>query len=103
MEFFKKLISSNPDASSKRFMALVVTAVIIAIAFINLFTGKVIDEFIFKGLLTLAAMGWGAVSLENMGSVVNGLFSGRRESIPPPPPPVVKYKDDDDDLDHVKP
>lgn len=78
--FFGKLISNSPDASSKRLMALVLTAVVIAIAFINLYSGKTISEFIFKGIVELCAIGWGAVSVENIGTFVTNYMKKKDQN-----------------------
>ena len=78
--WFKNLVSNSPDASSKRLMALVVTFVVIAIAFINIFTGKVITDYIFHGLITLAAIGWGAVSVENIGQFVTNYMKKKTDN-----------------------
>ena len=75
--YIGKLLSSNPDASSKRLMGLVVMLVIIAIAFISLFTGKTIPDYMFKGLIGLDAIGWGAVAVENIGTFVQGIMKNK--------------------------
>jgi hypothetical protein len=75
--YIGKLLSNSPDASSKRIMALLVTMVIIAIAFINQFTGKTVPEYIFKGLVSLAAIGYGAISVENIGTFVQGIMKNK--------------------------
>ena len=77
IDYIKKLISTSPDVSSKRFMALIVTFVVIAIAFINIFSQRMISEYIFKGLVDLACIGWGAVSVENIGQVVSNYMNNK--------------------------
>jgi len=69
--FFLNLLSGTNETSSKRFIALICTGVIIIIAFANLFLGLTISEFIFNGILTIVLVGLGAVLGENIVSMIN--------------------------------
>lgn len=70
MSFFKKLFSSNPEVSSKRFIGLVTVLIIWLIALVNLFTGKTVTDYIFEGLIWLAAIGIAGISSEKFADIL---------------------------------
>jgi hypothetical protein len=65
-KFLKSLISENESVSSKRIVALLAVLTIEIIAFVNLFTGKSVQEFIFDGLIMLALGGLGITAVEKI-------------------------------------
>lgn len=69
-QFIRDLLSDKQDAlSSKRFIAIMFSFVIVIIALINLFFGKTIEEFIFWGLVTLIGSMAGASTLQNIKTI----------------------------------
>jgi hypothetical protein len=65
-KFLKSIISENESVSSKRVVALLAFLTIEIVAFVNLFTGKSIQEFIFDGLIMLALGGLGITAVEKI-------------------------------------
>jgi len=65
-KFLKSLISEDENVSSKRIVALLAVLTIEIIAFVNLFTGKSVQEFIFDGLIMLALGGLGITAVEKI-------------------------------------
>jgi hypothetical protein len=65
-KFLKSLISEDDSVSSKRIVALLAFLTIEIVAFVNLFTGKSIQEFIFDGLIMLALGGLGITAVEKI-------------------------------------
>lgn len=61
----RKLVTSRSGGvSSKRFMALIVSGVIVVIAFVDLFSNYTVSDYVFEGLVWLASIGWGTVVAE---------------------------------------
>lgn len=65
-KFLKSIISEDENVSSKRIVALLAVLTIEIIAFVNLFTGKTVQEFIFDGLIMLALGGLGITAVEKI-------------------------------------
>jgi positive regulator of sigma E activity len=74
-EFFKKMLSSDPDVSSKRFMGLTAAAVIYIIALVDLFSNFTVTEYVFDGLVWLAIAGIVGIASENL---VNMIGKGKK-------------------------
>ena len=70
--YIKSVLSSKSDASSKRFVALLVVLVIIAVVFINIFTGKAPAEYVMGSLVSVVAICFGGVAVENIGNLITG-------------------------------
>jgi hypothetical protein len=68
--YLKSVLSSKSDASSKRFVAVLVVLVIIAVVFINIFTGKAPVEYVMGALVSVVAICFGGVAVENIGSLI---------------------------------
>ena len=68
MQFFKNLMSSQSDASSKRFAALFTLINIIIMAWVATFAaiGYVTPEFMFDALAAVAGGGLGLTVLEKI-------------------------------------
>ena len=68
MQFFKNLMSSQSDASSKRFAALFTLINIILMAWVATFAaiGYVTPEFMFDALAAVAGGGLGLTVLEKI-------------------------------------
>lgn len=65
-KFFKSIISEDESISSKRIVALIAFTTIEIVAFVNLFTGKTIQEFIFDGLIIITLGGLGITAVEKI-------------------------------------
>lgn len=65
-KFFKSIISEDESVSSKRIVALIAFLTIEIVAFVNLFTGKTIQEFIFDGLIMITLGGLGITAIEKI-------------------------------------
>lgn len=70
--YLKSVLSSKSDASSKRFVAVLVVLVIIAVVFINIFTGKAPAEYVMGSLVSVVAICFGGVAVENIGNLIRG-------------------------------
>lgn len=79
-QFFKNLISSSDESSSKRFVAIIIILCAIAMTFLAAFraVGWIPPEFMFEGLLWIAAGALGLTAAEN-------IFS-KKKTLPPSPP-----------------
>lgn len=70
--YLKSVLSSKSDASSKRFVAILIALVIIAVVFINIYTGKAPAEYVVGALVSVEAICFGGVAVENIGSLIKG-------------------------------
>lgn len=73
--YIKSVLSSNSDASWKRVMGTFCVVAIVAIVFVNAFTGKAPDDYIFSGLVTITIATIGGVAVENLGSIIGKVKS----------------------------
>lgn len=79
-QFFKGLLSSTDESSSKRFSAIVIVLSLVSMAFLAAFKAAnwVVPEFMFDGLAWLAAGALGLTAAES-------IFMKKKSSPPPPP------------------
>jgi hypothetical protein len=70
-EFIKKMLSSSDDVSIKRIIGVLAFISLDVIAFINLFTGKVILNFIFDGILYICLTCLGLTVIEKFSDSFN--------------------------------
>jgi CHASE2 domain-containing sensor protein len=77
-KFFKNLISSSDESSSKRFVAIIIILCSVLMTFLAAFraVGWVPPAFMFEGLLWIAAGALGLTAAEN-------IFS-KKKPLPPP-------------------
>lgn len=96
-EFMFKLLKPNSGVSSRRFVAITSSFLIMFIALIDLFTSFSPSDYVYEGLLWLAGICWGAIGMENAGSIfsskrttttttTNNLEEKPKEYIEPEPP-----------------
>lgn len=64
MNFFKNLFVSSNEASSKRFVGIVAFFAILIIAFVSLFSGLTLPEFMYMGILTVCLGSLGLTTIE---------------------------------------
>lgn len=62
--FFKHLFSNSGTASSRRFITVITSFVILLIALVDLFTDKSVNQFIFDGLMWIVLGGLGLLTTE---------------------------------------
>lgn len=79
-QFFKNLLSSSDESSSKRFVALIIIMSVLIMTFLATFRAVnwVTPEFMFDGLLWTAAGALGLTAAEN-------IFN-KKKTLPPSPP-----------------
>lgn len=66
MKWFKSLLSSEGDASTKRVSALLSLLVCISFAYIATFTSYQCPDYMFEGLLVMAGGGLGLTVIESI-------------------------------------
>lgn len=66
--FFKHLFSNSTAASSRRFVTVITTFVVLYIALIDLHTEKQINQYIFEGLMWIVLGGLGLLTSEKFAS-----------------------------------
>lgn len=66
MNWFKSLLSSEGDASSKRVASILALLVCINLSYIGTFTEYKTPEYMFDGLLLLAGGGLGLTVIESI-------------------------------------
>lgn len=80
VSYLKSILSSGSDASSKRAVGVGVAVIIVIIAFINMFTGKAPDEYVFDGLISLEMIAFGGVAVENVGNAIGRFKIKQRDT-----------------------
>ena len=91
MGFFKDLLSSSSDTSSKRFAALVTLTSVISLAYIATFkdTKWVCPEFMFNGLIIIAGSGLGLTVIEKIFGKKDVTQTSATVTPPVPDPPAA--------------
>src|SRR5271155_5836335 len=71
IRYAKKIFSANDaDVSSKRITGVGAAFSIIVIAFTNMFTGKAPEPYVLGALVSVVAICFGGVAVENVGNMV---------------------------------
>jgi len=65
-EFFKKILSSSHEASSKRLVLIICVLCVILMCLLNMLFKLTIAEFMFSGLVTIIMTSLGIVGVENV-------------------------------------
>jgi hypothetical protein len=71
ISYIKSILSGNSDASSKRTVGVAGAITLIAIVFIDTFTGKAPDEYVLNALISLEMIAFGGVAVENVGNAIS--------------------------------
>lgn len=64
IQFIKTMLSNTESVSSKRFVGILAFFVIVTIAFINLFTGKTVLEYILNYIFFICIASLGLTTVE---------------------------------------
>ena len=64
LQFIKDMLSDRESVSSKRFVGIFAFFVIVTIAFINLFTGKTVLEYILNYIFFICISALGMTTVE---------------------------------------
>jgi hypothetical protein len=72
MNFLKQLLGSRTGISSKRIIGLTSVIIIYIIAFVELFTGKTVSDYVFQGLIWLAIGGIFGIASERFADILTG-------------------------------
>jgi hypothetical protein len=70
VDYLKSMLSSGTDASSKRAVGVGGFVVLVAVIFINIFTGKAPEPYVVGALVSVIAIAFGGVAIENIGNAM---------------------------------
>jgi hypothetical protein len=71
LQFIKNMLSENTAVSSKRVVGILAFLVIIIIGLVNMFTGKLIANFIFDGILYICLASLSLTTVEKFSDSFN--------------------------------
>jgi len=77
MNFFLKVLSAKSGVSSKRFIGILGSLSMIVIAFVDLFTGFTVTDYIYDGLMWLSLGGLSVITAERFADAMNARYQGK--------------------------
>ena len=71
LQFIRDMLSENTNVSSKRVVGILSFIIIILIGMVNMFTGRIIANFIFDGILYICLASLGLTTVEKFSEGFN--------------------------------
>lgn len=71
LQFIKEILSNSDNVSTKRFVGIFAFFVIILLCFINLFTGRIVIEFIMNYIFYICITSLGLTTIEKFSESYN--------------------------------
>ena len=77
LDYLKQMLSSGNDASSKRAVGVGGFIILGAVVFINIFPGKAPEPYVVGALVSVIAIAFGGVAVENVTNAMKTFNRGK--------------------------
>lgn len=77
VDYLKSMLSSGNDASSKRGVGVGGFVVLVIVVFVDMFTGKAPEPYVVGALVSVIAIAFGGVAVENVSNAMKNFNKGK--------------------------